>query len=83
MNPSQKGFAMLKNRSLKISLEKASPQPAKPSTDPRIKRVELEANINLAKTHAKDAAIGAIGFYAAVKTIKTLSEIAINIAPKN
>lgn len=74
---------MLKNRSLKISVEKASPQPTTPPVDGRIKRAEIEANITLAKAHVRDAAVGVVGFYAAVKTIKTLSEIAINIAPKN
>lgn len=73
----------MRNRSLRVSLERNQPQPAPEPVDGRIRRAEIEANILLAKKHARDAAIGGIGVYAAVKTIKTLSEIAVTIAAKN
>lgn len=69
------------NRQIKISVEKPSKAEV-PTPKPRFKREDIEANIVFAKTHLRDAAIGGVGIYAAVKAISTLSEIAINIAPK-
>lgn len=69
------------NRQIKVSLEKPT-QAQTPAPTPRITRAEVEANIMLVKTHARDLAIGGVGIYAAVKLISTVSEIAINISPK-
>ena len=70
------------NRQLRISMERPSTAPV-PNPRPRFQREELEANITFVKNNLRELAIGGVGIYAAVKTISTLSEIAINISPKH
>lgn len=73
---------MFNNRSLRMSFERTPTQTNPTPVDSRIKRAEIEATLILAKKHARDIAVGGVTIYAAVKSISTLSEIAINISPK-
>ncbi|QEQ93900.1 hypothetical protein SEA_KARDASHIAN_35 [Streptomyces phage Kardashian] len=66
-----------KKRSVRISLDRDDNKGAYPSEDPFIRPETVKLAAEKTKEVAKFVAITAVGAYAAIKTIQTLSEIAL------
>jgi len=74
---------MLGNRSLQMQVVKNSKTPQTATTgEPRINMETVDAVTARVRVNMKDAAVGFVALYAAVKFINTASEIAIKITPK-
>lgn len=72
---------MFKDRAIQLKFVKTDPEPTPESKKPFYTVVPEQIN-QIAKEQVKHAAIAVIAVYSVVKVMSTLSEIAINAAPK-
>ena len=75
---------MFKNREVRMQLVKTPKNASTPQPEPSAPRITMTPIMinEMIRRNAKDAAIGVVGVYAAIKVLNTASEIAINITPK-
>lgn len=73
---------MFRTRAIQFKVVK-TPRNTTSADQPTHPAFDIDKINDLAMKSMRGVAIGFVGVYAAVRTIDTLSEIAINFAPKN